>query len=113
LPAGRAAGRGIRKQRFSQCVWIGMRSQTMSVCLILCAAVICGSGVNASELNTAEVNHKLSLAAARGELTNRQVIAFRSEIQNAKTQIALTRLAQSIDRARKPKRIATKLFGLF
>jgi 5-bromo-4-chloroindolyl phosphate hydrolysis protein len=69
----------------------------------------------------ADVSRKLSLAAAKGELSSQQILLFRQQIEEANKVKAsaiqrerLATISQKIDRARSTKRIASgRLFGWF
>lgn len=68
----------------------------------------------------ADASRKLSLAAAKGELSSQQVIVFQEQIRTAtksSTGIArqkrLAEIAQHIERARKQKQVADRLFNWF
>jgi hypothetical protein len=67
-----------------------------------------------------DVTRKLSLAAAKGELSSQQVIVFKEQISNALKSNSraiqnerLTAIGDRIERQRKPRRVASRLFGWF
>jgi hypothetical protein len=107
----------VAEQRLSRCVEIGMTSRFIVPMLIAATCVAQHALAQPGADAGADINRKLAVAAAKGELTQSQVIVFREQLKAvAKTNSAqskqqkLAAIAARIDRARNAKRSVASRF---
>jgi hypothetical protein len=95
---------------------------TRRIIVVIAIAIGCAQflAVRTEEPTPTNINRKLTLAAAKGELTDREVMDFRERIEVAshikprkESDRALTALSDQIDHARKTKRVVSRQLNLF